>query len=125
MHRIDHIEQILAECCILTTFAVIQKYKGNNQNHAPLVVKAQMAVQRTSARKRDKCMRQQKKAKSAYSDTLQSLLFVEEPHDYRYGKHVESAFRKRTHAYNDNRDKNVSDDMIALLYVFQAPDEGK
>ena len=44
MKRIYNVEQVLAECGILASFSVIQKYKWNHRDHCPLWVVAQRVI---------------------------------------------------------------------------------
>ena len=44
MNGIYNVEQVLAGCCVLASFSVIQKYKWNHRNHCPLAVHAQIVI---------------------------------------------------------------------------------
>ena len=44
MDRIDDVEQILRELGILPSFTVIQEDKEDDQEHGPLIVKAQITI---------------------------------------------------------------------------------
>ena len=44
MDRIDHVEHILAELGIPSSFSVIQKYEERDQKHCPLIIKTQINI---------------------------------------------------------------------------------
>ena len=44
MNGIYNIEQVLAGCCVLASFSVIQMYKWNHREHCPLAEVAQIGV---------------------------------------------------------------------------------
>jgi hypothetical protein len=127
MKGIYNVEQVLAECCVLASFSVIQKYKRNYREHCPLAVVAQIGIKVAGICfeiiKKSKC--QYDNAPNAYAHKLQMLFFMEKPEDKSNRQHIYSAFTENAANCDYECQNNIQNFFVALPYIFQTPDKCK